>query len=208
MELFAMPEGSLDTLLLHQCVQRWQAGDAHAADTLFRSVGGRLEQLTRKMLRGFPAVHACTETADVLQGSLLRLLNTLRRLRPESTLHFFNLAAVHVRRELLDLARRFRGATFARPGSLATEGDSATGLPPTAVAAAEDEDLDLWFRFHEAVDQLAPPEREVMGLTFYHGWTQGQIAELFQVDERTVRRRWRSACLRLHELLGDRLPEP
>ena len=27
-------------------------------------------------------------------------------------------------------------------------------------------------------------------LTFYHGWTQAEIAELFQVDERTIRRRW------------------
>ncbi len=190
-----MSDGSFDTFLLHQCVQRWQTGDAEAADTLFRSVVRRLEALTRRMLRGFPAVHACTETADILQGSLLRLLNTLRRLQPESTRAFFNLAAVHVRRELLDLARRIRGATFARP---AASVDAET---------AEEDDLDLWCRFHEAVDQLDLPEREVLGLTFYHGWTQAQIAELFQVGERTVRRRWRAACLRLHELVGERLPE-
>ncbi len=204
-----MAEGSLDTLLLHQCVQRWQAGDAQAADTLFRAVGLRLEKLTRQMLRGFPAVRACTETADVLQGSLLRLLCTLRRLQPQSTRHFFNLAAVQIRRELLDLARQFAGATFARPAAPQTrENGAGAMLLPTAAAPAEDEDLDLWCRFHQAVDRLAPLEREVLGLAFYHGWTQGQIAALFQVDERTVRRRWRSACLRLHRELGGRLPEP
>lgn len=68
------------------------------------------------------------------------------------------------------------------------------------------DDLDLWCRFHEAVEQLPPEEREVMGLAFYHGWTQVQIAELFQVDERTVRRRWQAACLKLSKLLGDTLP--
>src|SRR5262249_11403066 len=195
-----MPEGSLDTVRLHHCVQRWQAGDAQAADALFRAIGQRLEHLTRKMLRGFPAVHACTETADVLQGSVLRLLNTLRRVEPESTRHFFNLAAVHIRRELLDLARRFRRAEVVRLVAPTAPGDSAAeDLVQTARAATEDSDLDVWCRFHEAVDQLPAAEREVMGLVFYHGWTQAQIAELFQVDERTIRRRWQAACLRLHQ---------
>jgi RNA polymerase sigma factor (sigma-70 family) len=42
-------------------------------------------------------------------------------------------------------------------------------------------------------------EREVVGLIFYHGWTQAQTAELFGVDERTVRRRWRSALGKVRE---------
>jgi len=63
-----MPEGALDTVHLQQCVQRWQAGDAQAADVLLRAANQRLEQMARKMLRGFPAVHASTETADVLQA--------------------------------------------------------------------------------------------------------------------------------------------
>jgi RNA polymerase sigma factor (sigma-70 family) len=58
------------------------------------------------------------------------------------------------------------------------------------------------------VDGLPVAEREVVGLVFYHGWTQAQIAELFQVDERTVRRRWQSACLRLNRLAGGELPRP
>jgi RNA polymerase sigma-70 factor (ECF subfamily) len=194
---------------LHHCIQRWQAGEPEAVNALFGAISQRLEHITRKMLRGFPAVHACTETADVLQSSLLRLLHTLRRVQPESTRHFFNLAAVHVRRELLDLARRFRGAGLARsvPADATTDSGGA-GPVPAAAPLAQDEDLDLWCRFHEAVDQLPAEEREVLGLVFYHGWTQAQVAELFQVNQRTIRRRWQSACLQLHQLVGEKLPGP
>jgi RNA polymerase sigma-70 factor (ECF subfamily) len=204
-----MSEAALNTVHLHQCVHRWQAGDAAAADMLLRTVGQRLEHMTRKMLRGFPAVHAHTETADVLQGSLIRLLNTLRCIQPESTRHFFNLAAMQVRRELLDLARHYRGARVAaRAPADAQEDGAGEGPAQLAEAAAEGDDLELWCRFHEAVDQLPAEEREVIGLVFYHAWTQGQIAELFQVDERTIRRRWQSGCLRLKRLVGNQLPRP
>lgn len=189
-----MADSSLDTLQLQRYVARWQAGDRAAADELLQVVGGRLERLARRMLRGFPNVQCWAETADVLQGSLVRLLNSLRRLQPESTRHFANLAAVHVRRELLDLARRYarRDQT---PLSLGEE-----------IADRRDDDLELWCRFHEAVERLPEDEHEVVGLVFYHGWTSGQAAEILGVAERTVRRRWASACGKLHEDLGGHLP--
>ena len=204
-----MADTGLDSVHLHQYVERWQAGDGQAADALFKAVGERLEHMTRKMLRAFPAVHAMTETADVLQSSLIRLLITLRRVQPESTRHFFNLAAVHVRRELLDLARHFRGECPGRPAAAKAAGDGfSDSLPEAPDEKSQEDDLDLWCRFHEAVEQLAAEEREVVGLVFYHGWTQARIAKLFQVDERTIRRRWQSACLQLHRLVGEHLPRP
>jgi RNA polymerase sigma-70 factor (ECF subfamily) len=197
----------MDTLQLQRCVERWQAGDRAAADELLRALGARLEELARKLIRSFPNVRAWAETVDVLQGSLVRLLSTLQNLRPDSTRHFFNLAAVHIRRELLDLARRFAGEGFARLSLARPAEDShPDGLAQAADPQADGADLELWCRFHSAVDQLPAEEREVMGLVFYHGWTQAQIAELFQVDERTIRRRWQSACLQLNQLLGEKLP--
>ncbi len=116
---------------------------------------------------------------------------------------------MHVRRELLDLARRFTAEKYARPPAPGSS-DQSDGAGPTEPADknAEEGDLDLWCRFHEAVDRLPAEEREVLGLVFYHGWTQAKIAELFQVDERTIRRRWQSACLHLHRLVGAELPQP
>ena len=202
-----MPDPEINTVHMHRCVERWQIGDRAAADELLQAVGARLEHLTRKMLRGFPRVRDWAETVDVLQGSLIRLLNTLQKMRPDSTRHFFNLAAVHIRRELLDLARRYRAEKFTRPPSPGSTDEShGAGLSEPADKNAEDGDLDLWCRFHEAVDQLPAEEREVLGLVFYHGWTQAQIAALFQVTERTIRRYWQVACIKLAEALGGALP--
>jgi len=197
-----MSVAPIDTKRLHRCVAGWQAGEQAAADELFRAVEQRLEHMARKMLHSFPAVRDWAETGDVLNNSLLHLLHTLRRLQPESTRHFFNLAALHIRRELIDLARKFRGLRFARPTPADAAGESLEQLPE-----APEDDLDLWSRFHQAVDQLPDPEREVIGLTFYHGWTQAQIAELLLVNERTVRRRWQSACLQLRKLVDGELPQ-
>ena len=49
------------------------------------------------------------DTGDVLQNSTIRLLRSLQTMRPATTRDYFNLAAVHIRRELIDLARRCKG---------------------------------------------------------------------------------------------------
>lgn len=200
---------SMDTVNLHRCVERWQQGDRAAADELLNAVGKRLELLTRKLLRGYPIVRGWAETGDVFQNSLMRLLQSLNRVRPESTRHFYNLAALHIRRELIDLARRCRNRQMNEPAGVGfTDDSSSTEKGPIATAASPgSEDFELWSRFHEAVDALPPEEREVISLTFYHGWTQAKIADLFQVDVRTVRRRWQSACSHLQKLVGE-LPRP
>ena len=80
---------------------------------------------------------------------------------------------------------------------------STTNTPEPAAPDDTGPESERWVRFHEAVDRLPTEEREVVGLVFYHGWTRDRIAELFGVDERTVRRRWSAACQRLRELAGD-----
>lgn len=197
-----MPAPSFDSVNLQRYLDRWRSGDRAAADELLRATGARLEKLARRMTRAFPNVRGQVDTGDVLQNSLIRLLRTLLTLRPSTTRDFFNLAAVHIRRELIDLARRCKGKAWVRldvPG----DSDHPNGPHVEAQTAPVTEDFDLWVRFHEAVDELPLEEREVVGLVFYHGWTQVRIAELFNVDERTIRRRWSNACERLRELVGS-----
>jgi RNA polymerase sigma-70 factor (ECF subfamily) len=199
------PDSSFDTVQLHTYLAQFRAGDSEATDAFLGRVWSRLERLARGMLHRFPNVRLWADTDDVLQGAVIRLLHTLRATQPESTRHFANLAAQHIRRELLDLARHFRNRLDQPKGAGAAGREGAAELPDPKDVLADD--LDLWSAFHEQVDRLPAEEREVVGLTFYHGWTQAQIAELFGVDERTVRRRWRSAALKLTEALGGRLPQ-
>ncbi|HEY7329052.1 MAG TPA: sigma-70 family RNA polymerase sigma factor [Gemmataceae bacterium] len=198
---------NIDTLNLRRLLDRMESGELTARDELLRACWKRLELLARKMLRRFPIVRRWAETDDVLQSALLRLLRALRDVQPANTREFFGLAAVQIRRELLDLARHFNGEGFAPLASAnPTTECVALGLEQALEVPEENEDLDLWCRFHESVDQLPAQEREVIGLSFYDGLTQVQIADLLQVDERTVRRRWRSACLLLNQMVGGELP--
>jgi RNA polymerase sigma factor (sigma-70 family) len=195
------------TVQLQLWLERMQAGDPKAREELLRGFSDRLERLARKMLGRFPNVRRWADTGDVLQNSLLRLLHALRQVRPASTRDFFGLAAEQMRRELLDLARHFDGphGLGANHASL----PSGNGAPPvleTEAPTDEPGELEQWQRFHEAILRLPAEEREVVSLLYYHGWSTAQVAELLQIHERTIRRRWRSGCLRLEKLLHGRLP--
>src|SRR5271157_4662960 len=103
-----MPE-SFRTSQLHRLLERFRNGDRAAWEELHQHVGGRLEALAHRMLRGFPEVRRFESTGDVLQNATLRLLRALREVRPGSVHEFFGLAGVQLRRELLDLKRHYCG---------------------------------------------------------------------------------------------------
>jgi RNA polymerase sigma-70 factor (ECF subfamily) len=206
-----MADPCVNTGVIQDYWKRIHAGDLLAQDELVRSICERLEQLTRKMLRRFPNVRRWAETGDVMQSALIRLLRSLRQMdAPASMREFYALAAQQLRRELLDLARHY--ASCKGPGNcqVGLEGggdDSGAGFEP----AAPDDDpgeLEQWCAFHREVEKLPAEEREVVGLIFYHGWKQADVAELFQVTERTVRRRWSSAMVKLHQAFGGGGPGP
>lgn len=196
-----MDDESLDTVKMTRIVAQWQTGDGKAVNAIILHIGERMEHLARKMLRGFPNVQRHADTLDVVQGASMRLVNTLRNLTPASMRDFYNLAAVHIRRELLDLARRSKRV---REVPLVSGIDSSSpGVDP---ADERDRDLDRWSRLHEEIEQLPLELRETVGLVFYHGWSQERIADLFGVDARTVRRRWQKACGQLHDRLKGEIP--
>jgi len=195
-----MPDPTLDTAYLNDCLDRWRAGDLSGRDSLARFATARLEPLARKMLRGFPNVNRWEQTDDVLQNAIMRLLHTLDTVRPDSTRHFFHLAAVHIRRELIDLARHHNKRRNQKGSDEEESGADPLGLfPDQADGTAE---LDRWCSFHQSVEELPVEEREVVGLIFYHGWTQAQVAELFGISDRTVRRRWEDAIQKLRAAIA------
>jgi RNA polymerase sigma-70 factor (ECF subfamily) len=201
-----MDDVSADTSQLNHWLERMRAGDQAARDELIHACCGQLERLARKMLRRYPAVRRWTQTDDVLQSALLRLLRALQEVKPASMRHFFALASEQMRRELIDLSRHL----YSSRGPAGPQ----SGNPPGPVGEAPEppareegpEELDQWGAFHREVERLPVEEREVVGLIFYHGWSQAQVAELFGVTVRTVQRRWNSALVKLHRWLKEGEP--
>lgn len=184
-------------------------GDEQARRLLIGHACERLRRLTRHILRGFPGVRRSEQTDDVLQNASLRLWRALTASTPESPRHFYNLAALQIRRELIDLAHHHLGPQ-GRGARHRTDVHSrdVRGGPLTTVPdrTGEPSSLEAWADFHGAVDSLPEEEREVIGLLWYEGLTQAEAAVVVGVSLRTIRRRWQCARLRLIDALGGDMP--
>ena len=90
-------------------IHRLKAGDEQAREELLNCSCERLTTLTRKMLKDFGRVKRWEQTDDVVQNSLLRLYRTLAEVQPANAVEFYRLAALNIRRELLDLAKHYFG---------------------------------------------------------------------------------------------------
>lgn len=209
--------------ILQGLLDRLKGGDASARDELIGHACDRLVILTRKMLGQFTRLRAWEQTDDVAQNAMLRLRRALEEVQPASVREFIGLASIQIRRELLDLSRHY----FGREGRISPEADrimhnsphvlsqtppigdeSKESIPiPAAGESLDTSNLELWARFHQAVQELSDVEREVVELLWYQDLTQEESAELLAVDKSTVKRRWRAARLKLSESLKGWLPE-
>lgn len=202
-----MSEPSPQTLQLQDWLQRLRAGDPAAPDELLRHVSGRLQRLTRQMLRGHPAVHRWAQTEDVLQGALMRLLRAVRDVKPSSARDFFALATQQIRRELIDLARHYYGPHGLGANHVTPGPDGLRPGPDPGNESTEPSRLAEWCEFHRKIDELPEEQREVVGLLFYQGLTQAEAAALLGVTVRTVQRRWHAALVQLHDTMKGQWPE-
>lgn len=187
---------------LQGLIDRGLSGDVSAQEALLDHACDRLLRLTRKMFHGYPNLRRWEQTDDVFQNSMLRLHRALADVRVESVRYFFNLAAVQVRRELLDLAKHHfgpegNGANHHTDGQPADEAGGSLHNN-----ADEPEDLSSWSEFHQQVEKLPEDELEVMNLLYYEGLTQEEAAQVLGISFRTLKRRWQAAKLRLHEGLN------
>jgi RNA polymerase sigma factor (sigma-70 family) len=192
-------------------LDRLRAGDKSARDELLAIAWERLHRLAHKMLSGYPHVGRWEQTDDVLQGAALRLCRALEVIKPVSARSFINLAAVQIRRELIDLARHYDGPEGLGRHHASRAGSDGSSSPngPMDIAADTNEPARLaaWTEFHSQIEALPDKEKEVFNLLWYHGLSQAEAAALLDVTERVVKYRWRLARVRIHEMLDGRLPE-
>lgn len=191
----AMPPSSGEAAALAACLARLAAGDLEARSGILELTAARLRVLAHRMLARFPNVSRWDDTDDVFQNAALRLHRALARPGgpPRSVMA---LAAAELRRELLDLARRYTGPLSQASHHATNVIRGAEGIAVGRYdegAVAPDEGLDRWSAFHEAIDGLPPLLREVFDLVWYVGADQKTIAGLLGCSERTVKTRWRDA---------------
>jgi RNA polymerase sigma-70 factor (ECF subfamily) len=200
----APPRTSAETeARLQPLVEQAIRGDRAARDRLIHHACDRLLVLTRRMLRFHPGVTRWEQTDDVFQNAMVRLHRALDTAEIVDVRHFFNLATLQIRRELIDLGRKHFGPlgigrnhhTDRTPAEAGGHALDAVGVEPL--------DLDEWTAFHEAVAALPAEEREVVDLLFYDGLPHEEAASLLGCSVRTLRRRWQDARVRLHERLTD-----
>ena len=200
------------TVQIQGWLDRLQAGDESARKELLNCACERLTRLTRKMLKGYPRLKRWEQTDDVLQNVAVRLYRALRQVKPASAAEFFRLAALNIRRELLDLAKHYYGpqGRGARHATVDHRQKDASGTPAAHEppdAGGGPERLAAWTEFHQQIERLPDEEREIFDLLWYQGLSQAEAASLLNVSERTIKRRWQSARLKLHEALHGELPE-
>ena len=187
---------------LQNLIELAASGQESARQALLDHACDRLLRLTRKMFHGYPNLRRWEQTDDVFQNSLIRLHRALGEVQVDSVRHFFNLAAVQVRRELLDLAKHHFG-----PHGIGAN-HHTDGKPADDVGGAlhgkddEPKDPAEWTEFHKQVESLPDEEQEVVNLLWYEGLTQDETAKLLGISLRTVKRRWHSARLKLYEVLA------
>jgi RNA polymerase sigma-70 factor (ECF subfamily) len=189
-------------------IDRLRCGDAAARDELIECAWNRLERLAHKMLGDFPRVRVWDGTGDVCNAAAMRLRRALEARPPDDVLHFFRLAALQTRRELLDLARHYKNRPDFLPLPSPGGGSDPDGPPgePDDGTSRDPIRLGRWTDLDEAIDRLPDKPREVCELLWYQGLSQAEVARLLGVDVRTVRYHWMEARLRLCEELGGRMP--
>jgi RNA polymerase sigma-70 factor (ECF subfamily) len=198
------------TYQINGWLQRLRAGDESAREQLIACAYERLMHLAHKMLGRYENVHRWEQTDDVMQNTAMRLHRILDHARPDRAVDFFRLAAVCIRSELLDLARHYygplgEGANHATQRKLS--GHDGSLAPIDKAQTTEDPDeLLSWVEFHQQVEALPEEERDVFSLLWYQGLTQAEAAEALETSERTIKRRWQSARLKLYDALHGELP--
>jgi RNA polymerase sigma factor (TIGR02999 family) len=179
----AVADGEVSLLL-----RRWSAGDAAAADNLFRLVDRELKAIARAAMRAERVGHTLQPTA-LVNELVLRLLSGAA-VDWADRRHFFRLAAMAMRRLLVDSARR-KLADRRGGGAAALTLTSFAELEPAAGPDPE-RSLDV-DRALEKLAALDARQAQVVELRVFAGLGLEEIARVLEVSLSTVEREWRAA---------------
>jgi RNA polymerase sigma factor (TIGR02999 family) len=160
-------------------------GDAAAIDRLLPVVYDQLHRIAHRALQGERSGHTLG-TTGVVHEAYLKLVDQTR-VGWRDRAHFFAVAALAMRRVLVDYARRHRRAKRGGGASVVTLDEGVVSLDERAEnLVALDEAL-------TRLSELNPRLSRVVECRFFGGLTEEEIAEALGVTTRTVKRDWAKA---------------
>ena len=161
-----------------------------------------LLRLTRYMFHGYPVLMRWEQTDDIFQNAMIRLHRALADVQIQSDKHFFNLAAVQIRRELLDLVKKYKAECSFAAHHHTDSLNPHIGGGMVSKHPEPENDLEKWTAFHQLVENLPRDEKDVVDLLWYQGLDQAKASELLGISPRTLRRRWQAVRIKLFEVLS------
>jgi RNA polymerase sigma factor (TIGR02999 family) len=165
---------------------RMQGGDTGARDALFAAAYDELRKLARARLRD-GGRNTVLETTSLVHESYLRFVRA-GELRAEDRRSFFAYASRVMRSVIIDSARERLAER--RGGDL-----QALTLSTELVSDLPDGEETI-IKVHEALEVLAQADArlaQVVEMRYFGGYSEREIAETLQVNERTVQRDWEKA---------------
>jgi RNA polymerase sigma factor (TIGR02999 family) len=196
-----LPSSSAELPPITRLLQLAADGDRAALDQVYASLYPELKRVARARLRQQGRGDSMG-TTTLLHESFVRLVNA-SDLRLQDRRHFFAYAARTMRNIIIDSARERlaerRGGDSEHVG---LDGDEAIQVADTSTS----EEL---VRVSEALlelEKIDPELAELVDMRYFGGYTETEIAELQEVTERTIRRRWDKARAWLYVALNDASP--
>lgn len=159
-------------------------GDSEALDRLFPLVYEELRRIAHRQLQAERPGHTL-ETTGLVHETYLKLIDQTRA-EWQDRVHFFRVAALAMRRILVDYARKYRAQR--RGGGLqqvSLEDDAAVEERAETVLAL-DEALERLSGLNQRLSQ-------VIECRFFGGLTEEETADALGVTTRTVQRDWAKA---------------
>lgn len=169
---------------------QWQRGDRQAGGALFSALDRELRVVAAAHLRR--ERNSSLSTGDLINEAILRL-SQLKVMTINGRSHVLALASRLMRRVLIDKARR--NAASKRCGDCVTlRTEAAQWELPVDIMALE---LAL-----NELSQIDEERARIVEMRFYGGMSTEDIAEVLDISEATVKRRWAATRSWLHARLG------
>ena len=177
-------------------LEAWGRGDQASFDALVPLVHDELRRIARRQMRGERGEHTLQPSA-LVNEAYVRLLD-VKRVQWQNRAHFFAMAALVMRRILVESARARK---------FQKRGGGAHVVPlDEAFGVSNDPSQDL-VALDDALNALAaidPRKAHVVELRYFAGLSIEETAATLQVSPGTVRRDWRLAKVWLLRELGRR----